>query len=450
MVEVGLALSSSLGKGGSASFAPPVGLGWSGTPTGLSASQSGNTYSADVNPLALVDPAIWSGQAYHVDGVSGDDSNSGLGAIDGDFSAAKKSIHAAFAAGNAAGAPYRVLINPGEFVGSAFTKNGQVEPSQPVAILGWGGAVHYRTGPFEATWTDAGGTYTSGISSLNRLYRTDVLTVNGLYTELSLAPDLATCQANVNTWFKSGSVVHVNIGRAPGTRDIAAMRNFNGARFVTHTDDLYLENIHCEGGVTGALHCDPQADRNIVGVNCTFRYSSPSNVNAPRDAVSVRRTNGLVAFFDSDASGGAKDGWSFHDDSYGEMHVLMSNCTGFENGAFSSTSCNGFTAHDSVISAVIGGAYGYSRNGAEVHLIQGARAWIMGAIATARDPDGSCVSFKCSNATTMWLENTQADAAGGAVSNLAIEANGGTVFVRDHSAISGTNSAYGGGSITAF
>jgi hypothetical protein len=228
------------------------------------------------------------------------------------------------------------------------------------------------------------------------------------------------------------------------------MRNFNGARFMTHTDDLYLEDIHCEGGISGALHCDPQADRNVVGVNCTFRYSSPSNINAPLDAVKVRRTNGLVAFFDCEASGGAKDGWSFHDDGYGEMHVLMSNCAGFENGAFSSTSCNAFTAHDAVISAVVGGEYGYSRNGAEVHLIQGARAWILGAIVTARDPDGSSVSFKSSNSTTMWLENTQADAAGGAVSNLAIEANGGTVFVRDHTAISGTNSAYGGGTITAF
>jgi hypothetical protein len=85
-----------------------------------------------------------------------------------------------------------------------------------------------------------------------------------------------------------------------------------------------------------------------------------------------------------------------------------------------------------------------------VHLIQNARAWVLGAIATARDPDGSCVSFKSSNTTTLWLENTQADAAGGAVSNLDIEANGGTVFVRNHVAISGTNSAYSGGSITAF
>ena len=40
------------------------------------------------------------GPAIHVDSASGDDSNSGLGA-DGDFSQAKRSIHAAFVAGNA-------------------------------------------------------------------------------------------------------------------------------------------------------------------------------------------------------------------------------------------------------------------------------------------------------------------------------------------------------------
>ncbi|MEP2029441.1 MAG: hypothetical protein ABJI96_12140 [Paracoccaceae bacterium] len=450
MVEVGLALSSIQGRSDNASFGPPSGLGWNTALTDVTATQTGGGYAVNVNPRGLVDPAIWAGQAYHVDGVAGNDSSSGIGAFDGDFSTAKKSIHSAFSAGNASGNPYRVLVKAGNFEGSAFTKNGQVEPSQPVAIMGWGGAVRYRTGPNELIWVDAGGTYTCGISSLNRLFRTDALTSNGLYTELTLAPDIASCQSTVDTWFKSGSTVHINIGRAPGLHDIAAMRNFNGARFMSHTDDLYLEDIHCEGGITGALHCDPQADRNVVGVNCSFRYSSPSNVNSPLDAVKVRRTNGLVAFFDCDASGGAKDGWSFHDDGYGEMNVLMSNCTGFENGAFSATSCNGFTAHDAVVSAVVGGSYGYSRNGAEVHLIQNARAWFLGTTAIARDPDGSCVGFKCSNATKMWLENTQADAAGGAVSNLAIEANGGSVFVRDHVTISGVNSAYGGGSITAY
>jgi hypothetical protein len=135
MVEVGLALSSMRSMSSSASFAPPAGLGWNGTPTSLSAARFGDTYMVDVNPRDLVDPAIWSGPAYHVDGVSGDDNNSGLGTVDGDFSAAKKSIHAAFTAGNATGSAYRVLINSGEFDGSASSKNNHLQTSNRLQCL---------------------------------------------------------------------------------------------------------------------------------------------------------------------------------------------------------------------------------------------------------------------------------------------------------------------------
>jgi hypothetical protein len=447
---IGLELGMGPARPISSVYSPPAGLGWNDTLASLSASALADGYSANIEPRDLVDPAIWNGPAMHVDGANGNDSNSGLGAADGDFSAAKKSIHAAFAAGNATGGAYRVIVQPGEFEGAAFTKNGQVEPAFPVAVLGWGGPVHYRTGPFEAVWSDAGGTYSSGITSLNRVFRTDVLSVHGLYTELERVANSLACQSTLNSWCVDGPSVHINIGKPPQPRDIAAIRNFNGARFLTHASDLYLENIHCEGGITGTLHCDAVASRNIVGLNCSFRYSSPSNINAPLDAARIRRTDGLVAFFDSDASGGAKDGWSFHDDGNGQMQVLLSNCTGYENGAFGATSCNAVTAHDDVVSAVIGGNFGYSRNGAEVHVIQNARAWVLGAVATARDPDGSCVAFKCSNTAMLWLERTRADAAGGAISNLDIEANGGAVFVRDHVAISGTPSEYSGGTITEF
>lgn len=49
----------------------------------------------------------------------------GFGAQDGDFSSAKRTIHATFDAGNATGAPYRVLVDADTYEGSAFTGNGQ-------------------------------------------------------------------------------------------------------------------------------------------------------------------------------------------------------------------------------------------------------------------------------------------------------------------------------------
>jgi hypothetical protein len=429
---------------------PPAGLGWTGP--ALSLVPSGAGWRPSLVPRSLVNPAIWTGVAIHVDAVAGNDTNSGLGVPDGTFTLAKKTIHAAFTAGNATGAPYRVIVKAGQFSGSGFTNNGAVEPNRACAIIGWDGPVRYRAGNWTQAWVlDQGTTYTATVTSVMRMFRTDVLTAEGLYTELTLAPDIATCRATVGTWFKAaGDVLSVNIGKAPATTDIVPIRAFHGARFLTHAADLYLENIHCEGGITGALHCDAISARNVVGVNCSFRYSSPSTSSVvPLDAVQIRRVNGLVAFFDSDASYGAKDGWNFHEDSNPQMRVLLVNCTGYRNGALGATSCNGFTTHDGVISAVIGGTFGLSRNGAEVHHIETAKSWMLGTVARARDVDGSSTAYKCSNTAMLWLERSVADAEG-SVENWAIEANGGQVFSRGHVNLAGGTLVTEGGSITPF
>ncbi|MEM8654401.1 MAG: hypothetical protein AAGF36_06620 [Pseudomonadota bacterium] len=117
----------------------PAGFAWDQAAFGLDVARAGGRYRADVDPRSLVDPSIWSGPAIHVD-RAGSDANSGLGAEDGDFSAAKRTLHSAFVAGNATGGPYRVLVKAGQYRESDFTRNGNEEPDQPVAILAWGGA----------------------------------------------------------------------------------------------------------------------------------------------------------------------------------------------------------------------------------------------------------------------------------------------------------------------
>jgi hypothetical protein len=425
----------------------PVGFAWDQGRFPMGISKAGGRYVTDMNPRDLVDPAIWSGPAFHVD-VAGDDANSGLG-VEGDFAAAKRTIYAAFLAGNATGAPYRVLVNAGEYEGSAFTRNGNDEPTQPVAVLAHGGRVQYRTGPFSVAWSEAGGTYQVDVSSVRRAFRTDVLTPEGLYTELENVADVVACAATVNSWVFDGSSVHVNVGGVPGAEDIALIRSFHGARFMQHADDFYIEGFDIEGGITGALHFDAVAERNIVGVACTFRYSAPSNPASPQDAVRVRQTDGLAAFFGCDASYAAKDGWSFHDDGTLGLHVFLQDCASWRNGAFGATSINGFTMHDRVYGLSLNGAYGLSRNGSEVHIIQDAQAWIVGGRAVARDLDGDSTAIKCSNDSFMWLQDVVADAEGAAV-NYALEANGGTVFTKGFTIVSGTVELTSGGSVTPF
>ncbi|MEP5968919.1 MAG: hypothetical protein ABJ235_07870, partial [Sulfitobacter pontiacus] len=190
----------------------PVGFSWDRTLFDFDIEQVGGRYCAAVEPRNLVDPAIWSGLALHVDGAAGDDGNSGLGVEDGDFANAKRTIHAAFAAGNATGAAYRVLVKAGNYAEAAFTRNGNEEPSQPVAVIGWGGALRYRAGPFSVAWSAANGTFMANESSVRRVFRCDVLTDEGLYTELSEAPDVASCAATMNSWVHDGALLHVNVG----------------------------------------------------------------------------------------------------------------------------------------------------------------------------------------------------------------------------------------------
>jgi len=427
----------------------PAGFAWDQTRFGFDVTAAGGRFESGLNPRDLVDPAIWSGPAFHVDRTGGNDANSGAGATDGDFSDAKKSIYAAFLAGNATGAPYRVLVNAAEYEGGAFTRNGNDEPDQSVAVIAWGGRARYRAGPFAVSWTDAGGTYSASVSSVRRAFRTDILTAEGMYTELEKVADVATCAATPGSWVLDGSTVHVNIGAAPGVADIALMRSFHGARFMDHADDFYIEGFDIEGGITGAFHCDAVALRNVVGVDCSFRYSAPSNPTAPLDAVRVRRTDGLVAFFGCDASFGAKDGWSFHDDGTLGMHVLLQDCSGWHNGIDPAISVNAFTVHDDVSAVVLNGAFGLSRNGAEVHTIQNSESWIVGARLIARDPDGSSTAIKCSNTSVMWVQNVVADADGPGT-NYALEVNGGTVFTKGMSVVSGTVEITAGGSVTPF
>lgn len=428
---------------------PPPGLGWDMARAPLAARPVAGRIRSGLDPRALVDPAIWTGPAFHVDGASGDDANSGRGAASGDFSDPLRTIHAAFTAGNATGAPYRVIVRPGRYQEAAFTKNGSREPAQPVAVIGWGGPVSYRTGPWVSDWRAGPGTWTTSLSAVRRVFRTDLLTADGLYTELAEVADADACAARVGSWCDGGGTIHVNVGGRPGPEDIALIRSFHGARFLSHADDLYLENLHVEGGITGALHCDADAARNVVGRNCSFRYSAPSSSGAPQDAVRIRRVQGLVAFFDSDASGGAKDGWAFHDDGVAGMHVLLDGCTGFGNGAGQATSCNAFTTHDAVRAAVLGSDFGRSRSGTEVHCIQNTRSWFAGCSATARDIDGTSVAYKCSNASRMWLEASRADASGPGDA-LAVQANGGQVFTRGLEIVSGEVAVSSGGAVTPF
>ncbi|MBR9840695.1 MAG: hypothetical protein GYB50_22810 [Rhodobacteraceae bacterium] len=431
---------------GTDAFEPPAGLGWTATDT-LYAALVGSTWLCSVNPRALVSQEIWSGAVVYVDPEDGDDGNDGLGDHWGDYSRAKRNLHAAITAGNATGSGFLIKVKGGESPGENWaTNNGAVEPTQHMGII-CDAPMSYRVGNWTNTWTlDSGTCYYTTATSIGRVLRTDKRDARGHYIDLehtqnhgeSDAAALAAVQSTEGTFWRdlAGGRVYVNIGREPGNRHIALLRNVRGLEFDTSTPkDIYIEGMHTEGGIDGAFAVTGAGARNIVCVNSSFLYQG--HRTQIRNAVSVTQTEGLVAMFGVDGSKGQKDGFGYHSDAGAGLAVLHINCVSADNGRLDEASINGFTTHDTVKSIDIGGRYGWGINGTEVHCIEQTVSWFLGTRATARDPDGTCGAFKCSEDAVMYLEETFADAAGGGTNNFAIEANGGTVLRRNHTNIAG-------------
>ncbi|SIT06342.1 hypothetical protein SAMN05421759_11338 [Roseivivax lentus] len=110
-----LAIKAGLGMAAlpASRHAPPAGLGGGSVLSALTPVLSRGRVTTGIDPRSLVDPAIWTGPVYHVDGSAGDDANSGLGAVAGDFSNALRTIYRAFELGNATNAAYRIAVQPG-------------------------------------------------------------------------------------------------------------------------------------------------------------------------------------------------------------------------------------------------------------------------------------------------------------------------------------------------
>ncbi|WP_289156091.1 hypothetical protein [uncultured Salipiger sp.] len=444
---------------GTDAFEPPAGLGWTATDT-VYAALVGSTWLCSVNPRALVSQEIWSGAVVYVDPEDGDDANDGLGDHWGDYSRAKRNMYAAITAGNATGSGFLIKVKGGESPGETWaTNNGAVEPTQHMGII-CDAPMSYRVGNWTNTWTlDSGTCYYTTATSIGRVLRTDKRDARGHYIDLehtqndgeSDAAALAAVQSTEGTFWRdlANNRVYVNIGREPGNRHIALLRNVRGLEFDTSTPkDIYIEGMHTEGGIDGAFAVTGTGTRNIVCVNCSFLYQG--HRTQIRNAVAFTQTEGLVAMFGVDGSKGQKDGFGYHSDAGAGLAVLHINCVSADKGRLDEASINGFTTHDTVKSIDIGGRYGWGINGTEVHCIEQTVSWFLGTRATARDPDGTCGAFKCSEDAVMYLEETFADAAGGGTNNFAIEANGGTVRKRNHTNIAGTEEASGAGSIGTF
>jgi len=438
----------------------PAEIGWPSTfPLGIE--KFSNGYKTTVNPRSLVNAAIWTGPVYHVDVLNGNNSNSGLGSFEGDFSLAVRDINAAITLGNATSAPYRVLIRGGtnRVYRDTHSINGRasgwptpptgalVEPTQHCALIGHGGRVDHRASKSVASFpTTKDGTYTncyvvSSCEATRRVMDFLDLTALGVPEELTrLTSEIATCDTTPNSFFQSGSTLYLHRadGVAPTYANTGIYCNTYTAAFLSCTTDLYFEGIDFSGGNSGALYIDPASTRNVVAVDCTFKYAG--TLESALDGLRIRRVTGRVFIKDCEAIANVKDGFNFHADGSSGMFVVTDGCAGYDNGKFTSTSNNDLTYHDNVVGIDVGGVYGPTKTGANIHIIETSKLWCLGTRGTRTVLGGSGNAvFKASNTAELYLQETFATCE--AANQIALHAQGTAALIAtlNHTTTLGTN-----------
>lgn len=293
---------------------------------------------------------------YHV-GPSGNDSTG-----NGTSGTPYRTINKAITVGNAAVAPFKVLVSAGAYsrlqtpAGNTSTK-----PTQDCAIIASGGRVvvgswdDYSAPSADVTYTN---TYSFATTNVDRVLDLTRLDRFGKLVELRNVPTAARCNVTPDSWALVSGTLYVN--RSDG----AAVTNAN-TRVLRQTGVVQLDgavNVFFGGasgndgfdfmggqasGLFDAQTSSPSATAHaIVAANSTFRFAGGVTGTSAR-AANLESINGVCAFFNCGADAAATDGYNLHNtNSAASAGLITVNCTGYDNGRGTQTSCNGWTNHD--------------------------------------------------------------------------------------------------------
>lgn len=362
--------------------APPTAFAWDFTtyPMYINSSTQGAS-AVSLAPESMIDPLCFAGVLYYVS-PTGSDAANGTTPL-----TPVASIWKAIQLGNATSAPYRIKVAAGTYYrANSFTNNSTVFPTQSLMIEATGGRV--VTGAFDSLSWAVDGTFTNTYSTTRggtvRVFNTTTLDESGDYTELTMVADAATCNTTPGSWVLVGSTLYVR--RSDG----AAVTNINTRAYlsvacVIHPigcPAMYVKGVDCEGStdVLGVVGINGDATnltpRKSAWVNCSMKYSgSAASMN---NGVAAVGFYGLIAFFGCNASNNAADGFNAHNSLGSRTHLLTVNCTGFNNGKFTSQSNNGLTVHETVAAIDVGGEYARNHGG-NIRNINTSQMWCVGS-----------------------------------------------------------------------
>lgn len=372
------------------SIAPPAALHLPSSLISLRAIRTNGIWGANIKPEDLIDTSQYI-NTFYVDGDAGVDSQSGTS-----WATRKQSIMAAYLAAQAADAPARIYVKGDTalpYYRALSFCPGQYESCQgayPVIFEAVDGRV--VTGPFlNNSFSKVSNHYEATSAAACRCVNTRIKDQWGMHIEYKWVASSAAVDAERGTWFTDGTTVYVRT-HDDSPADIFSARIYHGltGAFIglqwRTTASLFMRGFDLEGGSSGNMRLDSSADTGVIILDdCTFRFSSASNLNSGgtdvANSVLIDGTAGpeIFAAFNCDFSASQRDGLNVSPSSSITFSLAV-NCRGVSNGSADGPSNQGFTLHYGLHGASIGGTWLGNDGGGGGHAHSGTTVWHAGDI----------------------------------------------------------------------
>lgn len=363
------------------------------------------------------------GATYYV-AQGGSDSNAGTSQ-----GAAFRTLKQAQTAANAGGVPTLIYVvaptgTPQLSRDEAFCRQygfgtAQLSPTVDTAYVALGGRVKLGTYDVTATYTWAAdttytNTYSTTLAQVDRIVNLLGWDEFGNYPDLTYIASANGSGAIVNrtpdSWTQDTGTgkLHVNRrdGAAVSTSNTRVYRASSYTFYCNSQVSIYFGDggivnssgvpntfpaagFDMEGGcsvgyVSGCIAYSLSAPTSsklvaVVAKNCTFKYCG-GIINTGGRGVSVDSLYGLSYFDRCRADANITDGFNHHNYAGSAFSAMLTmNCTGFDNGRTTATSCNGWTSHETTIGADIAGHYKGNKGGT-CRSIDSSKSYFLGTL----------------------------------------------------------------------
>lgn len=314
---------------------------------------------------------------------------------------AKQSVRSAIAVGEADSTATAVLcmVAPGDYeAATSMVTTGNLYPSKPTAVIGYGGEVIISTTASTLNWTlDSGASYKVIRSNVARIISRVSLDARGNGIPFAMYASKAAYDAAVGDAYyldtsgsSSGGTANTlyakhGDGRVLSGATVRVMLNAAACR--PGNQHFYTSGVTWMGGIAAVLQKnDALTTMNIGAERCNFLYPGPDG--GLSGAGCRADINGIMAINECLAGYMLNDAYSATGDyGNGDTHALIMSCEGYEIGAVPALSCNMTTGHKNTTSIVTNPIGTKSAGGAHRY-VDDARAFILGGRTSNDRGDG--------------------------------------------------------------